>query len=144
MGEANRAERLTGERAPRLISPMAVARVTPPSRPTLHRVERDGKAVLEIGGTWTVFSLRNLRRQKAFQTATRQQGAQIIDATHISSLDTAGVLEIMRLAGNDAKVEIKTRDKNHAALFEVVQKNRGTPPPHTDVNWIEHWFHDVG
>jgi len=122
---------------------MAVARVTTPSRPTLRRVERDGKAVLEVGGTWTVFSIRSLRRQKAYQTA-RRQGTQTIDATHVRRLDTAGVLEIMRLAGNDAKVEIKTRDENHAALFEVVQKNLGAPPPHTDVNWIEHWFHDVG
>jgi phospholipid/cholesterol/gamma-HCH transport system permease protein len=123
---------------------MAVARVTPPSRPTLHRVERDGKAVLEVGGTWTVFSLRSLRRQKGYQTAARRQATQAIDATHVRRLDTAGVLEILRLAGNDAKVEIKTRDKNHAALFEVVQKNLGTLPPHTDVNWIEHWLREVG
>src|SRR5476651_205476 len=102
MGEANRAERLTGERSARLISPMAVAPATPPSRPTLHRVERDGKAVLEVGGAWTVFTLRSLRRQKAYQTARRQR-AQAIDATHVRRLDTAGVLEILRLAGNDAK-----------------------------------------
>jgi phospholipid/cholesterol/gamma-HCH transport system permease protein len=143
MGEANRAERLTGERTLRLISPMAVAPATPPSRPTLHRVERDGKAVLEVGGTWTVFSLRTLRRRKADRTSGGRQAVQVIDATHIRRLDTAGVLEILWL-GDNVEAEVKTRDQRHAALFEAVKANRCAPPPHIDVNWIEHWLHDAG
>lgn len=100
--------------------------------------------MLEVAGSWTVFTLRGLRRQKGYQTAAHREATQAVDATRVRRLDTAGVLEILRLAGNDDKVEIKTRDKRHAALFEVVQANFHETPRHVDVNWVAHWLGEVG
>lgn len=115
------------------------------AQPTIRYAERAGTPVLEVGGTWTVFSIRGIRRKVA---QTRRPGtsraARVIDVNGVKKLDTAGVLEILHFAGDDRSAEIKTDDRNHAALFEVVRKNRSAPPPERHPNWIAHWLEELG
>ncbi|MFK5073729.1 hypothetical protein ACI4BE_29830, partial [Klebsiella pneumoniae] len=63
--------------------------------PTIRYVERGGTSVLEVGGTWTVFSLKGLRQRldKARRAAPggSKAAASTVDATKVERLDTAGV-----------------------------------------------------
>src|SRR6185503_11173295 len=93
--------------------------------PTLRYAERGGASVLEVGGTWTVFSMKGLRSKvdKA-RRATRGgsvAAATLVDAKHVERLDTAGALEILQLAGGGADTKVETAEKHHAELFKVVQ-----------------------
>src|SRR4051812_9446470 len=93
--------------------------------PTIRYVEQGGAPVLEVGGTWTVFSLHALRRtiEKARRAARGggRGGTRTVDATNLERLDTAGVLEILSLAGGGPDTEVKTAEPRHAELFKVVQ-----------------------
>jgi phospholipid/cholesterol/gamma-HCH transport system permease protein len=116
--------------------------------PTLRYVERSGTSVLEVGGTWTVFSMHGLRQRidKA-RRAERGGGsaqAKVVDATHLERLDTAGALEILQLAGANADTEVKTDDKGHADLFKVVQDNMCEPTKPRHVDWVTHWLEELG
>ncbi|MFI4999069.1 MAG: ABC transporter permease [Reyranellales bacterium] len=114
------------------------------SAPTVRYAERGGTPVLEVGGAWTVFSIRGLRHKVE---RTRRKGTsslRVIDASGVKQLDTAGVLEILHFAGGGKGVEIKTPNQNHAALFEVVQANTAPPLPERHENWIAHWLDEVG
>src|ERR1700726_4271088 len=111
------------------------------AQPTLRYADHDGIPVLEVGGTWTVFSTRTLQVKKKPARTT----ARAIDASKVDRLDTAGVIEILDLAGGGKDTEVTTRDHNHAALFKVVQANlpeQKTPAHH--VNWIVHWLDEAG
>ena len=101
------------------------------AEPTIRYTVSAGKPVVEVGGTWTVFSLRGIRRkaEKALQAAGTAKAARLVDASAVERLDTAGALEILELAGGGADSEIKTADKAHADLFEVVKKNMCEAPP---------------
>jgi len=122
---------------------MAVARPAP-RQPTLHHAERDGKSVLEVAGTWTVFSIRGLGKRLRLPSGGGRP-VQMIDARGVRRLDSAGVLEILRLAGDGPDVEIETSTPGHADLFKVVRDgSRETPHPHVDINWIAHWLDEVG
>jgi phospholipid/cholesterol/gamma-HCH transport system permease protein len=105
-----------------------------------------GKPVVEVGGVWTVFSLRGFRAKadKARQAAGSAKAARAVDASGVKQLDTAGALEILELAGGGADAEIKTAQKAHADIFEVVQKNMCETPPEQHVNWFAHWLEEVG
>jgi phospholipid/cholesterol/gamma-HCH transport system permease protein len=116
-------------------------------RPTLRYVEHGGASVLEVGGTWTVFSVRGLRHtidkaRRAAQAGSREK-ASMVDATHVERLDTAGALEILQLAGGP-EAEIKTAEKAHAELFKVVQDNMCAPPKVRHVDWVTHWLEELG
>lgn len=118
------------------------------AHPTLRYVERGGARVLEVGGTWTVFSMQGLRRQvdkarRAAQGAGRA-ATKLVDATHVERLDTAGALEILQLAGAGPETEIQTTEKGHADLFKVVQDNMREPPKPRHVGWISHWLEEAG
>jgi len=113
--------------------------------PTIRYVERSGTPVLEVGGSWTVFSMRGLGRQAAqARAAARGRGPRVVDATKVERLDTAGALEILQLAGATAEAEVKTEDQHHAALFKVVQSSMKPPPPARRENWYVHLFEEVG
>jgi phospholipid/cholesterol/gamma-HCH transport system permease protein len=119
---------------------MAVAQV---AHPSVRHVDRDGTSILEVGGNWTVFTIRWLRRRLRQHPEVRKPvGA--IDATHVRRLDTAGVLEILHLASGEPDIEVKTRDQRHADLFKVVRDNLSEAPPHAYVNWVAHWLDEVG
>lgn len=107
----------------------------------MRYADQGGTSVLEVGGTWTVFSIRALRGRKKAARAT----AQTIDASKVDRLDTAGVIEILDLAGGGKDTQVKTSDEKHAELFKVVQANLAeekTPAQH--VNWIVHWLDEAG
>src|SRR5437762_734046 len=116
------------------------------AEPTIRYTVDAGKPVVEVGGTWTVFSLRGIRRkaEKALQSAGTAKAARVVDASGVKRLDTAGALEILELAGGGPDSEIKTADKAHADLFEVVKKNMCEAPPEQHVNWLAHWLEEVG
>jgi phospholipid/cholesterol/gamma-HCH transport system permease protein len=116
------------------------------AEPTIRYTVSAGKPVVEVGGTWTVFSLRGIRSkaEKALQAAGTAKAARVVDASGVKRLDTAGALEILELAGADPDSEIKTADKAHADLFEVVKKNMCEAPPEQHVNWLAHWLEEVG
>ncbi len=72
------------------------------AEPTIRYTERAGKSVVEVGGTWTVFSVRGIREkaEKALQAAgAAAKGQRTVDATGLEKVDTAGALEILELAG---------------------------------------------
>src|SRR5207248_10529884 len=114
--------------------------------PTAGGREDAGKPVVEVGGTWTEFSLRGIRRkaENALQSAGTAKAARVVDASGVKRLDTAGALEILELAGGGPDSEIKTADKAHADLFEVVKKDMCEAPPEQHVNWLAHWLEAVG
>jgi phospholipid/cholesterol/gamma-HCH transport system permease protein len=114
--------------------------------PTIRYVERGGASVLEVGGTWTVFSMRGLR-QKIDKARRATQGGSAgptaVDATQLERLDTAGALEILQLAGG-AEAEVKTTGKGHAELFKVVRDNMCVPAKPRHVDWVTHWLEELG
>jgi len=113
--------------------------------PTIRYVERSGTPVLEVGGSWTVFSMRELGRQiEKTRGEARGRGPRLVDATKVKRLDTAGALEILQLAGAAAETEVKTEDQHHAALFKVVQSNMKPPPAARHENWYVHLFDEIG
>jgi phospholipid/cholesterol/gamma-HCH transport system permease protein len=116
--------------------------------PTLRYVERGGASVLEVGGTWTVFSMKGLRpRVDKARRATRGDGssaATLIDARNVERLDTAGALEILQLAGGGPHTTVETAEEHHADLFKVVQGSMRVPPRPRNVGWITHWLEELG
>jgi len=62
------------------------------AEPTIRYTVSAGKPVVEVGGTWTVFSLRGIRRkaEKALQAAGTAKAARVVDASGVKRLDTAG------------------------------------------------------
>ena len=50
------------------------------AEPTIHYTTRAGKPVVEVGGTWTVFSLRGIRQkvEKALQAAGAGRKAKLL------------------------------------------------------------------
>lgn len=119
-----------------------MADVEPTIRYTMHA----GKPLVEVGGAWTVFSVRGIREKaaKALQAAGTAKAARQVDASGVERLDTAGALEILLLAGGGPDSEIKTADKAHADLFEVVRKNMCEAPPERHVDWLAHWLEEIG
>src|SRR5688572_9042003 len=117
------------------------------SEPTIRYVERGGAPVLEVGGTWTVFSLHGLRQRLDKARRAAQGGgrgkANTVDATHLKRLDTAGALEILQLAGGP-DAEIKTAEQGHADLFKVVKENMCVPPKARHVYFLTHWLEELG
>ena len=116
------------------------------AEPTIRYTTRAGKPVVEVGGTWTVFSLRGIRQKaaRALQAAPGASGHRVIDANGIERLDTAGALEILHLVGGGPDTEVETKDKAHADLFGVVAKNICLARPEVHVNWFAHWLEEIG
>lgn len=85
-------------------------------------VDRGGQVVLEAGGEWTVFALRDLRAAADRHAAERRR-AGAIDAAGIAALDTAGALELVRLSRRLGDAPIEGAKANHASLIELVSKN---------------------
>ncbi len=111
----------------------------------MRYVERSGTPVLEVGGSWTVFSMRGLARQaEQARRSARGRGPRLVDASAVKRLDTAGALEILQLADARADTEVKTGDEHHAALFKVVQSNMKPPPAARHENWLVHLFDEIG
>ncbi len=114
-------------------------------QPTIRYIERSGTPVLEVGGTWTVFSMRGLAHQaEQARRAARGSGPRAVDASNVKRLDTAGALEILQLANATAETEVKAADENQAELFKVVQTNMSAAPPARHENWLVHLFEEVG
>ncbi len=101
--------------------------------------------MIEVGGSWTVFNLRGIRRtaEKALRAAGTGQASRIVDARAVKRLDTAGAMEILLLAGGPNS-QVETAEKAHADLFGVVQKNMGEAPPERHPSWLADWLEEVG
>src|SRR5215471_15309644 len=115
------------------------------AEPSIRYTTRSGQAVVEVGGSWTVFTLRGIRQKasKALRAARGQQ-APVVDAKGLQRLDTSGALEILELTGSGPQTRIEARDKAHAELFDLVQKNMCVARPERRVNWFAHWLGEVG
>lgn len=118
------------------------------TQPTLRYVERGGTSVLEVGGTWTVFSMQGLRQRidkarRAARIGGKATTSQV-DATQVERLDTAGALEILQLAGAGKDTRVETAHKGHADLFKVVQDNMRQLPRRRHENWFAHWLEELG
>ena len=115
--------------------------------PTLRYVERGGASVLEVGGTWTAFSLHDVRQRldKARRAAPGRTAAKTstVDAKNVERLDTTGALEILQLAGG-ADAEIETAGQDHADLFKVVKQNMVEAPQARHVDFLSHWLDELG
>ena len=116
------------------------------AEPTIRFTTRGGQSVVEVGGAWTVFSLRGFRKKagKALKSAGAGGAASLVDASAVQRLDTAGALEILQLAGDGPRAKVEAADKAHADLFEVVQRNMCAAAPERQVNWFGHWLEEVG
>jgi phospholipid/cholesterol/gamma-HCH transport system permease protein len=116
--------------------------------PTLRYIERGGASVLEVGGTWTVFSMKGLRPRIDRARRDGQGGgsaaAIVVDAKNLERLDTAGALEILQLAGGGPDTKVETAGEHHADLFKVVQDSMCVPPKPRHVDWITHWLEELG
>ena len=62
------------------------------AQPTIRYTQRAGNPVIEVAGTWTVFSLRGIRRmaEKALAAAGAGKADRVVDAKKVERLDTAG------------------------------------------------------
>lgn len=114
--------------------------------PTIRYTVRAGKPVVEVGGTWTVFSVRGIREKarKALAAAGTGRAQRSVDASGVERLDTAGALEILQLAGGGPDAEVAARDQAHADLFDVVRKNMCEAHPEQHTNWMAHWLEEIG
>ena len=115
--------------------------------PTIRYTERAGKPVVEVGGTWTVFSVRGIRKkaEKALQAAgTASRDRRTVDATGVERVDTAGALEILELAGGGPGAEVETRNEAQAALFKIVRENMCAAQADHRVNWLAQWLEEIG
>ena len=114
--------------------------------PTIRYTMRAGQPVVEIGGTWTVLSLRGIRQKaaRAAAAAGAARNAKEVDASGVGRLDTAGALEILLLSGGGPDTKVTTREKQHADLFQVVQRNMCETPPERQENWLARWLEEVG
>lgn len=116
------------------------------AEPTIRYTAQAGKPVIEVGGTWTVFTVPGIRHQaeRARQAAgSEAKGALTVDTSGIERLDTTGALEILELGGGK-DVEVKTKDKAQADLFELVRTNMCDAAPERHVNWFAHWLEEIG
>ena len=117
------------------------------AEPTIRYMERAGKPVVQVGGTWTVFSIRGIRKKAESALAaagTRSKGRRAVDATGLERVDTAGALEILEIAGGGPDAEVETRNEAQAALFKVVRENMCQAHPDRKVNWLAHWLEEIG
>jgi phospholipid/cholesterol/gamma-HCH transport system permease protein len=116
------------------------------AEPTIRYTQRAGKPVVEVAGTWTVFSMRGIQRkvEQALHGAGAGKAANhTVDAKAVKRLDTAGALEILKLAGGPES-RIETAEKAHADLFKVVQDNMCEAAPERHPSWLAHWLEEVG
>lgn len=117
------------------------------AEPTIRYTERAGKPVLEVGGTWTVFSVRGIRKKAdtALQAAgAAAKGQRVVDAKALERVDTAGALEILKLAGGGPDAEVEAKDQTQAELFKVVRENMCEAHPDRRVNWLARWLEEIG
>jgi phospholipid/cholesterol/gamma-HCH transport system permease protein len=116
------------------------------AEPTIRYTVRAGKPVVEVGGTWTVFSVRGIREKarKALAAAGTGKAQRSVDASGVERLDTAGALEILQLAGGGPDAEVSAKDQAQANLFEVVRKNMCEAHPEHHTNWLAHWLEEIG
>jgi len=117
------------------------------TEPTIRYTERAGKPVVEVGGTWTVFSVRGIRKkaEKALQAAgSAAKDRRTVDATGLERVDTAGALEILELAGGGPDAEVETKNDAQAALFKVVRDNMCDAHAEHRVNWLAQWLEEIG
>ncbi len=115
------------------------------AEPTIRYTQRAGKPVVEVAGTWTVFSLQDIHRkaQAALRASGAARAASLIDARQVQRLDTAGALEILKLCG-DKGAQVETDNKSQADLFRVVQANMVVAPPPRREEWVAQWLEEVG
>jgi phospholipid/cholesterol/gamma-HCH transport system permease protein len=113
--------------------------------PTIRTSQQGGDQVLEVGGSWTVMHIGELKGGKGHKRPVRGV-AKREDASKVERLDTAGVIEILDLAGGGPETEVRTSDKAHADLFRVVQSNLGKEQtkPVVHRSWVVHWLDEVG
>ncbi len=95
------------------------------SAPWWRVAERDGGSVVEAGGPWIVMALRALKPG----AATPPTDARAIDITAVTSLDTAGVTELVRLRRAAGDCPIEGGDEAKGSLIELVEKNICEMPP---------------
>ncbi|HYC66150.1 MAG TPA: ABC transporter permease [Reyranellaceae bacterium] len=114
-------------------------------QPTIKYSQRGGQSVLEVGGPWTVFSIREVGKAAAkARASTGARKVANVDASDVEQLDTAGALEILQLAGAGPDTKVETRKDGHAELFKLVQGNMRKAPPERHPNWIGGWFEEIG
>ena len=103
--------------------------------------DRNGQAVVEVGGRWTVLNLRHLLPTLAGIWNGRRKPARI-DASNLEALDTAGALELMRLS-HRGEVPIEGGKPNHLDLLKLVSKEVPDPgrPKHHNLflELLEHF-----
>lgn len=117
------------------------------AEPTIRYTERAGKPVVEVGGTWTVFSVRGIRKkaEKALREAgAGTKGQPAVDATRLERVDTAGAMEILEISGCGPDGEVETKNQAQADLFKVVRENMCDAHPERRVNWLAHWLEEIG
>ncbi|MBS0223655.1 MAG: ABC transporter permease [Proteobacteria bacterium] len=100
--------------------------------------------MLEASGNWTVFNMRGLRRRLRNGPAAPARKPEVIDITRVKHLDTAGILELLQLAGGGEGSEVRAKEQGQVDLFRVVQAHGVETPPERDVSWILHWLDEVG
>ena len=89
-------------------------------------VERAGQPVIEAGGRWTVFNLRDALPDLAGCLRGRAK-PKSIDVSALEALDTAGALELLRFARKGGNLTIEGAKQTHADLLNLVAKGMVEP-----------------
>ncbi len=95
------------------------------SAPWWRVAERDGVRVVEAGGPWIVMALRALDPGAAAPPAD----SRAIDIKAVTALDTAGVVELLRLRRAAGDCPIEGADEARSGLIELVERNACEAPP---------------
>lgn len=103
-----------------------------------ERVQMQGRATINVGGRWTVFTIGPAEKQVDAVLAGKGR-AEAIDVSAVEELDTAGAAEILRLARGapaaDGPVIEGARD-THAQLFELVARQKIKPERKPAESWL--------
>ncbi len=118
------------------------------AQPTIRYTQRAGKPVIEVAGTWTVFSMRGIRRmaEKALQAAgSAGKADRIVDAKTGRARSTPpGALEILMLAGGPDAEDGDRRTRPRPPCSRWSRTTCARPSPSATSNWLAHWLEEIG
>ncbi len=103
-----------------------------------ERIQSKGRAIVGVGGRWTVFTLGRLEKPLDAMLG-RGQRADAVDLSALEELDTAGAAEILRLAkslGKGTAVPIENARDTHAHLIDLVARQKVVREKPQGQSWI--------
>lgn len=111
---------------------------TAPAMAAYEVSRRDGRAVLELSGRWTVFTIGGVERK--LEHLSPRERVESIDISRVDDLDTIGAGEILhvsrRLAARGDSLPIDGAKESYSHLLELVERQKIKPEVRRHVPWL--------